>query len=209
MSALSSSDRGDVDRRVGDDEDLVIGRHVHDEHVADAACRCAARFRGQQPRREARPCASFLSSTARPRPCARAPRPWPPPRDCAARRRSWPTRVRCRPFARSPGSCSPGRPESATMRPFSPASIAPASAVSSQGCAIAVGTGGRLRHRSSTCSYFPVPVDAVMVVAFVSKKLCGNRRGRLSQGRVSHARLAASKVRALSQPCIPAAGATW
>ena len=28
--------RCDVDRRIGDDEDLVIGRHVHDEHVTDA-----------------------------------------------------------------------------------------------------------------------------------------------------------------------------
>ena len=29
--------RGDVDRRVGDDDDVVVPRHVHDEAVADAA----------------------------------------------------------------------------------------------------------------------------------------------------------------------------
>src|SRR6186997_369184 len=45
-----------------------------------------------------------------------------------------------------------------TMSPFSAASIAPASAVSSHGCATAVVTAGRLRHRSSMASYFPVPV---------------------------------------------------
>ena len=31
--------RRDVDRRVGDDQHLVVGRHVHDEDVADAAAR--------------------------------------------------------------------------------------------------------------------------------------------------------------------------
>ena len=40
---------------------------------------------------------------------------------------------------------------------------APASAVSSHGCATAVGTGSRLRHRASSCSYFPVPVSRVML----------------------------------------------
>ena len=29
---------GDVDRRIGDEQRLRIGRHVHDEHVADAPC---------------------------------------------------------------------------------------------------------------------------------------------------------------------------
>ena len=29
--------RGNVDGRIGDDQDLVVGRHVHDEDVADAA----------------------------------------------------------------------------------------------------------------------------------------------------------------------------
>ena len=41
---------------------------------------------------------------------------------------------------------------------FAPASSAPARAVSSQGCATAVGTGSRLRQRSSSASYLPVPV---------------------------------------------------
>ena len=31
--------RCDVDGRVGDDQHLVVGRHVHDEHVTDAAAR--------------------------------------------------------------------------------------------------------------------------------------------------------------------------
>src|SRR5206468_9345310 len=49
------------------------------------------------------------------------------------------------------------------MSPFSAASIAPASAVSSHGCATAVGTGSRLRHLTSSCSYFPVPDVRSMV----------------------------------------------
>ena len=36
--------RRDVDRGVGDDEDLVIGRHVHDEHVTEAAAGAEARL---------------------------------------------------------------------------------------------------------------------------------------------------------------------
>ena len=36
--------RRDVDRGVGDDQDLVIGRNVHDEHVADATSRAQARL---------------------------------------------------------------------------------------------------------------------------------------------------------------------
>ena len=48
------------------------------------------------------------------------------------------------------------------ISPFAPASSAPASAVASQGCATAVGIGSRLRQRSSSCSYFPVPVSRVI-----------------------------------------------
>ena len=36
--------RRDVDRRVGDDQDLVVRRHVHDEHVAEAPARAKAGF---------------------------------------------------------------------------------------------------------------------------------------------------------------------
>src|SRR5687767_14130453 len=43
------------------------------------------------------------------------------------------------------------------MSPCSPASTAPASDVSSQGWATAVGTGSRPRHLASSASYFPVP----------------------------------------------------
>ena len=44
MSDLVLERRRDVDRRVGDDQDLVIRRHVHDEHVTDAPSRAQARF---------------------------------------------------------------------------------------------------------------------------------------------------------------------
>ena len=49
------------------------------------------------------------------------------------------------------------------ISPASPASIAPASAVSSQGYATAVGIGARFLQRSSSFSYFPVPVFLFMV----------------------------------------------
>ena len=45
-----------------------------------------------------------------------------------------------------------------TINPFAPASIAPASAVASQGYATAVGTGVETCARASSRSYFPVPV---------------------------------------------------
>src|SRR5215204_1638543 len=48
------------------------------------------------------------------------------------------------------------------ISPWSPASIAPTSAVASQGCATAVGTGSRPRHLASAASYFPVPEVRVM-----------------------------------------------
>ncbi len=44
------------------------------------------------------------------------------------------------------------------INPFCAASIGPASADASHGWATAVAIGGRLRQRSSSCSYFPVPV---------------------------------------------------
>ena len=49
------------------------------------------------------------------------------------------------------------------INPFAPASMAPANADSSQGCATAVTTGSRSLHRSSSCSYFPVPDFPVMI----------------------------------------------
>jgi hypothetical protein len=36
MSRLVSSVGGDVDRRVGDDQQFVVGRHVHQEGMRDA-----------------------------------------------------------------------------------------------------------------------------------------------------------------------------
>ena len=46
--------RRDVDRGVGDDQDLVIRRHVHDEDVADAAPGAQAGLLARRPRRAAR-----------------------------------------------------------------------------------------------------------------------------------------------------------
>src|SRR3954464_6964367 len=43
------------------------------------------------------------------------------------------------------------------VRPRRAASTAPDKAVASQGCATAVGTGGRLAHRARSASYLPVP----------------------------------------------------
>src|SRR6516165_11181048 len=48
------------------------------------------------------------------------------------------------------------------MSRFSEASTAPANAVASHGCATAVGTGSRVRHLASSCSYFPVPETRAM-----------------------------------------------
>ena len=64
-----------------------------------------------------------------------------------------------------------------TISPFWPASIAAASAVSSHGCATAVGTGSRLRQRSSSASYLPVPV-------MVHVPLRTRRRSRLIHQRL-------------------------
>src|SRR6478609_9353416 len=61
------------------------------------------------------------------------------------------------------------------INPLSPASIAPASAVSSHGCATAVGTGSRPLHLTSSCSYFPVPDVRRMVSSF------GEPDGRLDR----------------------------
>src|SRR6266404_2410979 len=44
-----------------------------------------------------------------------------------------------------------------SINPLSPASIAPANAVSSHGYTTAVGTASRLLHFSSSRSYLPVP----------------------------------------------------
>src|SRR5262245_33546157 len=44
-----------------------------------------------------------------------------------------------------------------TISPLSAASSAPARAVVSQGCAIAVGIGSKFLHLSSSSSYLPVP----------------------------------------------------
>ena len=80
--------RRDVDGGVGDDQRLVVRRHVHHEAVADAPRRAQARVAPDDGAPSARRCAGCLSSA--PRPCPRAPaaRPRRPPHGCAAHRRS-------------------------------------------------------------------------------------------------------------------------
>src|SRR5262245_12233175 len=72
------------------------------------------------------------------------------------------------------------------ISPFAPASMAPPSAVSSHGCATAVGMGSRLRHLASSCSYFPVPGSRVM---------CVSLRGRRRKARTSRRRAVANLER--------------
>ena len=48
------------------------------------------------------------------------------------------------------------------ITPRAAASMAPASADASHGCATAVAIGSRSRHRRSSCSFFPVPGSVVM-----------------------------------------------
>ena len=50
------------------------------------------------------------------------------------------------------------------ISPSSPASIAPASADFSHGCATAVGIGSRLLHLSRSFSYFPEPVCEFIIL---------------------------------------------
>ena len=90
----------DVDRRVGDEQRLGIGRHVHDEDVADPPRGAQAGLAGGRPRASARRCAGCPSSAARPCPRGSARRPWPRPPRCAARRRSRSGRCRGRARAR-------------------------------------------------------------------------------------------------------------
>ena len=155
--------RRDVDRRVGDDQHLVIGRHVHDEHVADAAAGAQAGLPAPRPRRAARRCAGCLSSAARPAPGAPAPRPWLPQRGCGGVDDAGVPEIDPSSSGRPPSILPAGPTRMGVISPFAPASTAPASADSSQGCATAVGTGSRGRHRSSSCSYLPVPGCPVMV----------------------------------------------
>ena len=61
------------------------------------------------------------------------------------------------------------------ISPCSAASIAPESAVSSHGCATAVGIGSSPWHRSSRCSYLPVPVVCFMT-SLVLRSGSGGRR---------------------------------
>src|SRR3954462_9417167 len=67
-----------------------------------------------------------------------------------------------------------------TISPFSAASMAPASAVRSAGCATAVVTGSRLRHLASSASYFPVPVRSMGSSCRDSARQL-NRRARFLQ----------------------------
>ena len=60
-------------------------------------------------------------------------------------------------------SLSAGPTRMGAISPFAPASMAAINAVSSQGCATAVGTGSRPRHLSRSASYFPVPVVRFMI----------------------------------------------
>ena len=87
--------RRDVDRGVGDDQHLVVGRHVHQEDVAEAPAGAQAGLLGARPRRAARRCAGCPSSAARPCPRAPAPPPWRPRRGCRRRPRSRRRRGRC------------------------------------------------------------------------------------------------------------------
>src|SRR5215831_12950390 len=91
--------------------------------------------------------------------------------------RTWPRRMPA--LSATSAIFASGPTRIGRMRPFSPASIAPASAVSSHGCATAVGTGSRLRHLTSSCSYFPVPEVIVPSHRPSSRRL--NRRPGLFQ----------------------------
>ena len=63
--ALGVEIRENVDGRVGDEQRLRIGRHIHDEDMADPPCRAQA-GRVRRPRASARRCAGCPSSGARP-----------------------------------------------------------------------------------------------------------------------------------------------
>ena len=172
MSTLSSRRGRDVDGGVGDDQDLVVGRHVHDEDVADAAARAQAGLarhdRAQQLVGVQAALHQQLGLALRgpaPPPCAAAAAAVRRVDDLACRR------GRCPPacaissiFARR--ADEDRRRSGPARRPRS----APASADSSQGYATAVGIGARLLHRSSSRSYFPVPVLGSWIL------LAGDRR---------------------------------
>ena len=111
--------RRDVDRGVGDDEHLVIGRHVHDEDVADAAAGAQTRLPRDDRAEQLVACAGCPSSGARPRPCA----PAPPPcaADAVAVRRVDDPRlpeIDARSASRPRGSWRPGRRGSARSAPL-------------------------------------------------------------------------------------------
>ena len=152
--------RRDVDRRVGDDQDLVVGRHVHDEDVADAPADAQAGLLRHDRAQQLVGVQAALHQQlglagADQRHRLRG-------RRMAVRGVDDPALAEVDAVlgARAPRSWPPGRRGSARSVPCAPASTAPASAECSHGCATAVGTASRLRHRSSSASYLPVPVFA-------------------------------------------------
>jgi hypothetical protein len=134
-----------VDRGVGD-EDFVVGTSMTHDCFAVRSPAHAATAPG------ARPCAGCLSSAAR-FICGPLRQPAAAAWLCGA------STILVLPrssvfFATSRSFATALRGRRDGVHPARPVG----QAVSSQGCATAVGTGGRLRHRSSSSSYFPVPV---------------------------------------------------
>ena len=193
--------RRDVDRRVGDDEHLVIGRHVHDEHVADAAAGAqpglarddrAEQLVGVQAALHQQlglALAHQLDGLRR--------------RRVAVRRVDDPRAAEvdagfaCAISANLRGRADEDRHDQPLLPP--PRSRRPAPSAS-QGCATAVGTGSRLRQRSSSCSYFPVPVSEFMMSSRQLPGPAARRRSGLFQEEREHDRQADAVQQRLRTP---------
>ena len=156
--------RRDVDRRVGDDQHLVIGRHVHDEDVADAPAGAQPGLARDHRAEQLVGVQAALHQQLR---FARAHQRHRFRRGLMAVR-GLDDAHRCR--ASMPAAAATSRIFAAgptrigVISFFSPASMAPASAEASQGCATAVGTGSSSAQRFRSCSYFPVPAHVVLAV---------------------------------------------
>jgi hypothetical protein len=146
----------DVDRRVGDDQHLVVGRNVHEEDMTEAAARAQAclasddlpeQLVGVQAALHQQVGLALAKQLHR-----LGSRVMTVKRDDDPRARE----IDAGFFAVS-SIFATGPTSIGVMSPSSAASSAPASAVSSQGWATAVEIGSRPRHLATSCSYFPVP----------------------------------------------------
>ena len=186
MSTLSSSVGAMLIAAVGDDQHLVIGRHVHDEHVADAAARAQPRLLGHDGTQQLvgvqAPLHQELGLAATNELHRLGGRGVAVRRidDCVF------ARGRSRFVSRSPAILAAGPTRIGTISPFAPASMRAGQ------CGFLAGVGDGRWHwfqasaPSSSCSYFPVPV---VLESIGRPRLLPSASGRTAVSAISQAGL--------------------